>query len=165
MKEEKKDPVDLGQLLYEAVSDDQSEKVADLLAKGANVNFISVETGETLLITACENGHEEIVKLLIDGGADLNQEGKSKMIKGKTTPVCSACYGSGVGNQKSDKTNHRKVIKLLIDSGANFKIETKSGFVPLTISSFDGDEEICRLLIHEGADVNYENYNGFTALQ
>ncbi len=40
------------------------------IERGADINFISLETGTTPLGIAAENGHEKMVRLLLDKGAD-----------------------------------------------------------------------------------------------
>ena len=40
------------------------------IERGADINFVSVETGTTPLGIAAEKGHESMVRLLLTGGAD-----------------------------------------------------------------------------------------------
>jgi len=42
------------------------------LNKGANVNIKGINAGETALMKASAGGHMEIVKLLLEKGADVN---------------------------------------------------------------------------------------------
>ena len=56
--------------------------VARLLTAGVNPNALFVakqapdgEFQGTVLITAAKNGHLEVVRLLLDGGADLGRDG------------------------------------------------------------------------------------------
>ena len=56
--------------LYYACSDDDVDKAKELIKAGANVNAEN-KWGETPLIVAARHGHIEIVKLLIEAGADL----------------------------------------------------------------------------------------------
>lgn len=71
--------------LFYAVENNDYEAVEKLLSYGANVNsrrFIInsvafanvVEKNDTPLIIACRNGNEDIIKLLVENGADVNLE-------------------------------------------------------------------------------------------
>ncbi len=52
-----------------AAANGHAEMTSALLAKGAHVNYADTN-GDTALICAAINGETEVVKLLIDGGAD-----------------------------------------------------------------------------------------------
>ncbi|KAK7445073.1 hypothetical protein VKT23_014935 [Stygiomarasmius scandens] len=75
------------------------------LWKKANINGRNWR-GETALMAASEQGKFEVVKLLIDRGADVNAVNKSILLGG--TPLRAAAQGE-----------HMQVIKLLLQSGAN----------------------------------------------
>jgi hypothetical protein len=60
--------VELGQQLREAATIGDSEKVAELLANGADVNAREC-TGKAVSKVAAEGGHPEVVKLLKAHGA------------------------------------------------------------------------------------------------
>ncbi len=67
-----------------------------LLAKGANVNYANTN-GDTALIWAACNGNTEVVKRLMDGGADKTKKTKS----GKTALDLAL------------QNNHRSIVALL----------------------------------------------------
>ena len=68
-----------------------------LLKAGADVNQVGLEDGFAPLHVACENGHVEIVKLLLQEGANKNQISKEG-----STPLSLAC-----------KFGHREVVSVL----------------------------------------------------
>ena len=57
---------------------------------------------EAALFLAAENGHKEVVKLLIEEGADVNAQG--------------GCYGNAL--QAASAGGHEAVVRLLLDRGA-----------------------------------------------
>jgi len=60
----------LGSRLYTAAQQGDTKQVRELLMSRAPVNFLSADANdETALIVASQNGHEEIVSILIDFGA------------------------------------------------------------------------------------------------
>ena len=97
---------------------------------------------ETSLHGACQNGHIDVVKLLLDHGANI------EMAKFDETPLFIACeYG------------HHSIAALLLDRGANINPCTEKN--PLHESCSQGHENIVRLLLEHGADPNATCRNTF----
>lgn len=90
----------------------------------------------TPLTAACENGHSEIVELLIKKGADVNV--KNEFCE---TPLTAAC---GIGNLS--------VVELLLKNGANVTLEDSNAIVPLTAAYNHGYYEIVEKLIKNGCE-------------
>ena len=122
------------------------------------------DEGESPLHTAAMNGHPDIVKLLIESGAEVNS-----LANFGRTPLHWAAW-----NGFSD------VTKLLIENGAivNAKVTGMStvsvasggpptsevGSTALHYASYEGHEEVCKILIENGADVNIKTNEGWTPL-
>ncbi len=102
--------------------------------------------GNTALMWYSYHGDLNIVKYLIEKGADINAEGRY----GDTALI----WGSERGNLE--------VVKYLIKKGDNVK--NKYGNIALIRSSYVGHLNIIKYLIDNGADVNFKNKNGDTAL-
>ncbi len=121
----------------------QKELKIDINGKGAY--------GDTPLIRACEQNQPniEIIKLLIQNGADLNALGWKNR-----TALHFACIGSDF-----------EIAKLLIENGA--KLHDESNDTPLTIAceKYNPNIDIIKLLIQSGADLNAVGYQNRTALQ
>jgi ankyrin repeat protein/nucleoside phosphorylase len=104
--------------------------------------------GRTPLSWASQEGRLSIAKLLIQGGANLDQidgEGFSPL-------------------HRALENGHKAIAELLIDKGADVNAQSKGGSTALISASANGYNAIVRLLIDRGADVNAQNREAWTAL-
>jgi ankyrin repeat protein len=95
-------PIPLSELHYAASIGDEG-KVRQLIAEGCNVN--AFEDGFSALQLAADHGHLEVVRTLLDGGADVNAH-EPAMIG--NTPL-----GEIAGNCSLE------MARLLVDAGAD----------------------------------------------
>jgi ankyrin repeat protein len=98
--------------LWKSVLHKYIKGVNDALERGANVNVRDeVKWGWTVLMTAASIGNLEIVKLLVEHGADVNL----KNVKGNTALILAA---------QNDNFN---IVKYLVEKGADVKIKNEYG--------------------------------------
>jgi len=146
------------------------EVIQLLLDNGANLD---AETGQRVLFNAAGYGSEPLVRLLLQKGSDVNEiDSRNK------TPLESAVMGG-----------HEGVVRLLLQSGANREssvralkeaIESKKssfaiaqllldGIHPvagtLCLAAKQGDEDMVRLLLEKGSDVNETDSHNKTPLE
>jgi hypothetical protein len=105
--------------------------------------------GHTLLYLAAEHGHQRMVKLLLDKGADVNAQGGD--------------YGNAL--QAASKGGREQIVKLLLDKGADVNAQGRRYGNALQAASKGGHEQVVKLLLDKGADVNAQGGVYGNALQ
>ena len=151
-------------------------------SKAGNINGLNGFFGKAL-VEASTNGHENIVRLLLDKRADVNA--RSSGFYGNALEAASAgghehiaqllidagaavnAQSSGhYGNalQTASACDHENIVRLLLDKGAD--VNARGGLYgsSLQVASDRGHENIVRLLLDRGADVNARNDRNDTAL-
>ncbi len=128
-----------------------------LLSRGANVKARTIlEDPEkspgvadcTALHLACARNHVEVAKVLIEHGADLNQQDGS----GNSSFILACAKG------------HLETIQLLIKHGANVEMPNGNGWTPLLVAVDQDQVAAAKFFISQGANINAEYPNGRNAL-
>ena len=117
------------------------------------INFLLINFTDKIpkfLKEAIQNNKIEVVKKLIDAGANLNiQDSRAK------TALMYSVHNGNDNNEVSEK---------LIDAGADLNIKNIMGQTALMYSAGNGNNEVSEKLIDAGADLNIQDKNGQTAL-
>ncbi|KAF3936366.1 Inversin [Dactylellina cionopaga] len=140
-------------------------------------------SNRTPLWWAVERGHDAVVEVLADMGANLERE-----YRDDGTALCQAvkrrheamvrmlvCKGANMeGRDAHGRTplsvaagsGLDAVVKLFLDAGADFEAKDSDyNRTPLSWSALNGHEKVVELLIERGADINsIEDWNGRTPL-
>lgn len=122
-----------------------------LLDGGADVNMVEgASPHRSVLQIACALGDRfiEVVKLLLDRGADV-----SKGDKNGSTPLMTAVQGSSIG-----------IVKLLVERGAEVSASNADGRTALFIAAERDSVKVCRFLLNQDADINATGRSNYTAL-
>ena len=107
--------------------------------------------GRTPLSRAAFNGHGDVVKYLVENGADVSARDDDD---GGRTPLSRAALNG-----------HGDVVKYLVDNGADVSAGDYRGYTPLTNAAMNGHVDIVRYLVEEhGADVSASDNYGNTSL-
>ncbi|MEH1938891.1 MAG: ankyrin repeat domain-containing protein [Nostoc sp.] len=167
--------------IFDAVIDNNLSKICELIANGVNINQKHSHTRLTPLIQAINLLHIEVIKLLIEVGADVHLY---QYIQ--TTPLG---LSTSLGNLEivklllqaganpdlggiDEPPLHRAVliervdiIKTLIEAGANINHLNSSNFTPLMVAANNGKFEIVKFLVEtRRVYINATNQEGETAL-
>jgi ankyrin repeat protein len=145
---------ELREMLYKTIVDNKLySHTREITKKIANETFsIDGVNNVTPLMLACSQNTPEasqIVKMLIDAGADVNKKGGNN---NDEIPLVYASVNSTL-----------EVVKLLLDAGSNVNSTTGKGNTALMLASQARNVEIMKLLIQRGANINVKNVDGMTA--
>ena len=156
-------PVDLQLILLSTLSTEEEQvEAAEELAK------------------ACAQGDVQIVRLLLEAGADKNAEDPS----GNTALMLAAenshveigrlLLEAGADKEQAGdgytalmlaaKNDHVEIARLLLEAGADKDVPTGHGCTALMLAARTGHVEIARLLLQAGADKDLQRRDGCTAL-
>jgi ankyrin repeat protein len=120
-------------------------------------------------MTAARTGSTDVVRLLLDRGADVNAREK---YKGQTALMWAAAE------------RHPEIVRLLLERGADWKIRSsdketrlprlsaassvtpmaRGGFPALLYAAREGDVETAQVMVEKGVDLNYGDIDNTTAL-
>jgi ankyrin repeat protein len=106
------------------------------------------ESGKTPLMTASMPGNIEMMKLLLEKGADVNARDRVG-----ETPLMIAAYWDQVD-----------AAALLLEQGASIEAQRADGQTALMIAAGEGQANVVRLLLVNGADPSAQDTDGQTSL-
>ncbi len=160
------------QLLKEARSRCDINKILALIKKGADVN-IQNKHGETTLMNAAGKGLTKVCLALIENGADVNTQDND----GDTALMWALALIEENGADDNDGNaalmrgtdeDYLEVCLTLIKNGADVNLQNNDGYTALMWAVKNGNLEIhleiCLVLIEKGADLNVQDKDGRTTL-
>jgi uncharacterized protein len=136
--------------LMDAVKMNDSVKVKELIQQGVDVNQLD-SGGDAPLIIASYEGHTEIVRLLLEAGADVRALDPGM----KATALHAAAYAG-----RSD------AARLLIEHGIDInKQGPYNGYTALHDAIWQNNIETARIILQAGPDLSLESHEGQTPLE
>lgn len=150
--------------IFQAVEEGDVKAVRKIIKREGKDVLAQVLGQITPLILAVLGGKEEMVKVLVEMGADVNHAPDSPT--GQASPLTAACQGG-----------HEYIALYLLDHGANVNQPVWSAFeaedgesirienlTPLFTAAQAGAFGICKALLEKGADIDPMTGHGFTPL-
>jgi ankyrin repeat protein len=138
------------------------KSISYLIEKGADINAgilgNDYRSGDTPLHLAVKHYKLELVKFLIDKGANKN----AKNGRGET-PLYAAIHSLPHSGEKSKRFKLKKIIQFLLENDVDLVLQDEDGYTPLHLSTYK-DFDLVKLLIDKGADKNARNKKGNTPL-
>ena len=177
--------------LCKAAKDGDLEQIEFLIDSGENPNSVSQSVnafsdqpgklGDSALRFAVAEGHVDIVRALLDGGADVNKANKdgatplSASVDDSSGEIAMILLNAGANPHATNKEgitalmfaagrkNH-EVAKALLDAGANPNAKEKDGWTALLFAAYRDNFEVAKMLLNAGANPNATDIEGWTAL-
>ncbi|KAK4444707.1 hypothetical protein QBC34DRAFT_414527 [Podospora aff. communis PSN243] len=122
--------------------------VGELLETTTQLEMRDSEYGRTPLLWAAMEGHEAVVKLLLEKNADI----EAKDNDGGTPLLWAAMEG------------HEAVVKLLLEKNADIEAKDGDGRTPLLLAAEEDDGCVVKLLLERNATVEVKDEDGRTPL-
>ena len=104
-------------------------KVDMLVNLGVNIN--AKDEGETALMKASQNGHKEIVEILLENGADVNVKNRDNW-----TALMWASWNG-----------YKEIVEILLENGADVNVKNRDNWTALMWASWNGYKEIVEILL------------------
>jgi hypothetical protein len=118
------------------------EKVKEILNKGADPNYIDEEFGKTPLMTLVYSDNnltiaetKNIMKMLLDKGANINAIQQKGFYKGYTVLMYAALLDNG-----------QEIVKFLLEQGADPDIKSTGGYTALELAISKSNFSSARVL-------------------
>ena len=134
--------------LWHASTKGDLPAVLRLLSEGADLHALGGTYKSIVLHQACWFGHCEIIRALLDAGADPEAKDQDEL-----TPLYLACQEGQV-----------EAAKILLGAGANMEAAADKGCTPLHIACNHGRLAVVQLLVEECANLDAQSHLGWTAL-
>eukprot|EP01047_Picozoa_sp_COSAG01_P053498 COSAG01_NODE_5742_length_4063_cov_2.367053_4_plen_672_part_00 len=151
-----------------------------LLRKGAAADILC--EGSTPLCVAAIEGHAQVIRVLTDGGAQID------LVDGNgATPLLLACTHGHVGAANvlleagamvdvvdtegntpcamAASKGHTDAVSLLLQNGADPSTANAEGMAPLHLAAMSGHVDIVQHLLHSGADASALTAAGHSAAE
>lgn len=157
-----------GMTIHEAVLNRDTTAVEALIKNGADLNEVSDQYLRTPLMLACEYPSADMVKLLAEGGADVNfRSGNGETAVFYLITKAISNFGRGSSKDLKDVVLMlRTLIKNSLDPDAAIDNESNTALNILCKAGYlaDLNTPLAEELIEAGCDVNKPNLSGQTPL-
>ena len=100
------------------------------------------------LMIAIQKGHSDIVKLLLENGAQVNLQDNNG--------ICALMSASQKG--------HSDIVKLLLEYSAHVNVQDDDGLSALMTASQNGHSQVAKILLENSAQVDMQDKSGRCAL-
>lgn len=133
-------------LIHEAIAGNLPS-VRELIARGADINFINVN-GVTPLMAAAQWKRLDILEFLLAKGATTCPP---ERFTGRTALMHACLSGSA------------QCVELLLQAGSEVNLRDSHGMTALMMAAVTGETAMVKCLVKAGADIQAQDENEFTA--
>src|SRR5205085_5974304 len=156
-----------------------------LLDRGAVVDTRDRTFQQTALMFAVRDNHPDVVRLLVERGADVNAKTKQGETPGWILPNSVPGFGHGIGIVRGGlpergsryfipggltpllyaaRDGRLESAKILVAAGADLKHTDPNGITPLLVAISNNQVKLAHYLIGQGAEINVSDWYGRTPL-
>jgi len=152
-----------------------------LLDHGAEIDVQTTDHGETPLMKAALCGREDVVRLLLERGADITKADKTSCTplhfaaQSGNTEAIRLLLNRGADTETVEMdfltplhiataAGFVPAIRVLLDYGAQIDSQSSDGHSPLILAAAWGDEEVVPLLLNHDVDTEKMDNGSWTAL-
>ncbi len=146
---------ELSEALMLSVSANELERTKQILSFGTDPNTAENATSATPLFIAISNNNPQMVQLLLDNGADVNQVNE----KG-SYPMHEVASGTAFAGDTKYRAN--EMIQSLIEHGADVNQKNAKGQTPLMLACKAGRTETLIFLLNKNAKSSIQDERGKT---
>jgi len=161
------------------------ESVRVLLDRGAKVDTTDPAFHQTALMIAVRGNHPDVVRLLVQRGANVNAQTRTGETPGWVLPNSVPGFGHGIGIVRGGlpdrgsrylipggltpllyaaRDGRLDAAKILVDAGAKLEMADPNAITPLLMAISDNQIATARFLIEKGAQINVSDWYGRTPL-
>ncbi|XP_013168101.1 PREDICTED: E3 ubiquitin-protein ligase mib1 [Papilio xuthus] len=174
---------DANEELVKAAANGDAARCADILARsdGARADVNGVYGGHTALQAAAQNGHVEVIRALVEAGAEADAEDRDgdraahHAAFGDEPAALRALAAAGADLNARNRRRqtplhiavnkgHLGVVRTLLQLAVHPSLQDSEGDTPLHDAISKKRDDILTLLLDHGADMTRTNNNGFNAL-
>ena len=145
--------------------------VRALVAAGADVNAAESTRGQTALMWAVAQGHDDVAAILVRHGAHVEARSKVRPRMMHAEGTNASQYDQGVVWNRGGFTpllfaarhGRAAAARILLDAGADVESPAPTGASPLALAALSGQGAFAAYLLDRGADPNAIG-GGYTAL-
>ncbi|XP_028162834.1 E3 ubiquitin-protein ligase MIB1 isoform X5 [Ostrinia furnacalis] len=174
---------DANEELVKAAANGDAARCAEILARtdGAHADVNGVYGGHTALQAAAQNGHVEVIRTLVEVGAEADAEDRDgdraahHAAFGDEPAALRALAAAGADLNARNRRRqtplhiavnkgHLGVVRTLLQLGVHPSLQDSEGDTPLHDAISKKRDDMLSMLLEHGADMTLTNNNGFNAL-
>jgi ankyrin len=161
------------------------DAVRVVLDRAVNVDATDAQFQETALMVAVRENHPQVVKLLLELGANVNARTRVGITPPFILPNAVPGFGHGIGIvrggspdrgrrsptpgglsplQYAARDGRLDIVKILLASGAGINQVEANGITPLITAITNNHPDVATYLVEQGADLKPSDWYGRTAL-
>lgn len=132
----------------------------DVRMPPSNYRETRIRAGQTPLMLAAQEGHPDVIRRLLEAGADVNAVGYNN-----STALHQLVFNNAMRDDLTDEDIIGSINALLMAPGININIRTGTGISVFEAALMNKSIAVCELLMNAGADINEINPEGQTPLE